>query len=128
VSRAVSVGVDIVDVRRMQQSLDDFGARFVSRLFTDAEARYCEARGPGAAASFAARFAAKEATLKALDPRAPLPWRSIEVLRRDSGSCAIELSGPAAELARERGIGSLSVSLSHEEDYAIAFVVAAERE
>jgi holo-[acyl-carrier protein] synthase len=120
----IAVGVDVVDVRRIQRSLDDFGARFVRRLFTDAEARYCEARGPGAAASFAARFAAKEATVKVLDPRSPLPWQSIEVRRNGSGSCAIALSGAAAQLADERRIASLAVSLSHEDDYAIAVVVA----
>ncbi len=120
----VAVGVDLVDVPKVRRDLEEFGEQYLRRLFTPAEIAYCEqSRDP--APHLAARLAAKEAVIKVLgvDDLQP-PWTSIEVLRRPAGSCAIGLSGEAARLAADRNIGECTLSLSHEGDMAIAFVVA----
>jgi holo-[acyl-carrier protein] synthase len=79
----IQVGIDIVSVDDVSQSLERFGERYVRRLFTNREAEYCRSgAGRTAVERFAARFAAKEATLKALQPETPsADWRSIEVVR-----------------------------------------------
>jgi holo-[acyl-carrier protein] synthase len=120
----VAVGVDLVDVPKVRHALEEFGERYLRRLFTPGEIAYC-ARSRDPAPHLAARLAAKEAVIKVLgiDDLQP-PWTSIEVLRRPAGSCAIGLSGDAARLAADRNIGECTLSLSHEGDLAIAFVVA----
>jgi holo-[acyl-carrier protein] synthase len=120
------VGIDIVSVEEVSQSLERFGERYVRRVFTDHEAKYCRAgAGRAAAERFAARFAAKEATLKALRPETPsADWRSIEVLRHASGRCEVVLHGEAAALATRQGICALALSMSHHADSAAAVVVA----
>jgi holo-[acyl-carrier protein] synthase len=125
------VGMDLVSVEEVAASVDRFGDRYVTRLFTPHEIETCRtaegpARGRGAYAveSLAARFAAKEAVVKVLRPVEMQPdWRSIEIHRMTGGWCEIRLSGQAAELAAEAGIGELAVSLSHESTVAGAVVV-----
>lgn len=121
------IGVDIVDVREVEHALARFGARYTSRVFTAAELAYASnAADPTVTARrLGARFAAKEATLKALraSERGISP-RSIEVLRAADGAIALELSGPAFAAAREAGDPSLAVSISHERHWAVAIVVA----
>jgi holo-[acyl-carrier protein] synthase len=120
------VGTDIIEVDRVAESIARFGQRYISKLYTRNEARYCTSVGPGAAPHFAARFAAKEATMKVLRP-APheaLDWRSIEVVRSPQGWCDLHLHGTARELARRAGLRAFAVSLSHEERFATAVVVA----
>lgn len=120
----VSVGIDLTSVDDVRQSLHDFGERFLQRVFTSAELADCSiSRDP--APRLAARFAAKEATIKALKVDGPQPpWTSMAVRRHPSGWCDMQLTGPAARLAEERGIGALAVSLSHDGDIAAAIVVA----
>lgn len=120
----VSVGIDLTEVSAVRESLDRFGVRYLARIFTPAEqARCAESSDP--APHLAARFAAKEATIKALmiDGAIP-PWTSMEVLGGNPGSCRLHLTGSAARIAQERGIDRFMVSLSHEADMAIAIVVA----
>jgi holo-[acyl-carrier protein] synthase len=121
------VGIDIVDVSRIQDSIQRFGNRFLNRLFTKEEQAYCKILANNEATSqrFAARFAAKEATIKVLRPEtAMLDWRTIEIRRHQAGYCDIALYEEAADLARQRGIIALSVSMSHEAGYATAVVIA----
>ncbi len=121
----LSVGVDLVRVRDVARSLEQFGERYVARLFTSAEADYCGRGTPAAASRFAARFAAKEATLKALrSADGAMDWRNIEVRRDAAGWCEVVLHGSAAELAERNGVTALSLSMSHEADYATAVVIA----
>ena len=124
----VLVGVDVAEVSQTRHSLECFGERYVRRLFTPHEAGTCRsAHDPTgyAVASLAARFAAKEAALKALRPTGARPaWRSIEVRRRPNGSCDLVLSGAAARLAADRGVNGVTVSLTHEGPVAAAVVVA----
>ena len=120
----VAAGIDLTSVSQVRQSLREFGDKYLHRVFTPTEiADCCAAHDP--APHLAARFAAKEATIKALMVEDAQPhWTSIEVRRHPSGWCEIHLSGKAAQLAAARGIDRFAVSLSHEEDLAAAVVVA----
>ena len=118
----LGVGVDIIDVERIQSALDNprTGERFRVRVFTDEEVAYC-ARRRNAAESFAARFAAKEAMMKALG-RA-YGWREIEVIR-GKGAPTLRLHGRAQQHAAALGMERIHLSLSHTATLAIAYVVA----
>jgi holo-[acyl-carrier protein] synthase len=120
-----SVGIDLVRISRISESLELFGAKFLERVFTQAEIAYATATPTLTAERLAARFAAKEATIKALDfAEAGVSWRDIEIARRTSGACDVVLHGAALDVAHDRGFEELSVSLSHEGDYATAVVLA----
>lgn len=122
---SVAVGVDLVTVADVARSLEVHGERYRTRVFTEHELDCCEGPTEIAARGLAARFAAKEAVIKLLRPTVHLPeWRSIEVRRHEGGSCSIRLSGEAASLAAEQGVGEIAVSLSHEGPLAIAVAVA----
>lgn len=123
----VGLGIDVCDVARMRRALaGSAGARFRARVFTDAEQAYCEARKQGRFASYAARFAAKEAAMKALGTGwgDGVGWRDFEVVRAGDGCPALALHGRAAVLARRRGIARWLVALSHDGGAAVASVVA----
>jgi len=125
----IRVGVDLCSVADVADSVTTFGERYLTRVYTDDELEYC-GRDPGRSAErLAARFAAKEATMKVLRVRDARPdWRSIEVRRDPDGWCDLVLTGSAARLAHEAAITSLSVSLTHEAGLANAVVVATIRE
>ena len=124
-SPTVRVGVDHVRVSEVAASLARFGDRYACRLFTAKERSHCCAGDGRTAERLAARFAAKEATLKLLRPTAQdgIDWRSIEVCQTVGGACEIVLHDAALALARRTGISALSASMSHEGDYATATVV-----
>ena len=122
---AVRIGADLIHTSIVRDSIDRFGSRYLERIYTPAEIEYCQRSEPEKVRRFAARFAAKEATLKVLRPdRHWLDWRSIEVIKMPGGWCEIELHGAAALLAESAGVTALSVSLSHEDAYALATVAA----
>jgi holo-[acyl-carrier protein] synthase len=123
----VKIGLDLVAVASVAESIDRHAASYLERVFTSEELDDCT--GPGAAAPdparLAARFAAKEATLKVLAGRDDaIPWQSIGVRRGDDGAPSLELTGAAACAARERGIEELNLSMTHEGPFAAAVVVA----
>ena len=116
----ICVGVDIIEIDRISATLARFGDRFLQRIYTDAEAAYCRGRAP----QLAARFAAKEAAMKALGTGTRgVGWRDVEVTRKRSGEPGIALHGRAAARAEALGIDRLAVSLSHSRQYAVASVV-----
>ncbi|MCH8847838.1 MAG: holo-ACP synthase [Chloroflexi bacterium] len=116
----MSVGVDLIEIDRIAATLERFGTRFLERVYTPGEIAYCRGRAP----QLAARFAAKEAVMKALGTGTRgIGWREVEVTRRRSGQPDIALHGRAIERARKIGIDHLSVSLSHSRNYAVASVV-----
>ena len=116
----VGVGIDIVDVPRFEIVLAR-RPRIVERLFTEGEQR--DARGK--TERLAARFAAKEAVMKSMSVGAgSVPWKSIEVKRAPSGAPSVLLHGAAAELAEQRGISQMHISLTHTAMTAAAVVVA----
>ncbi|MCX8073158.1 MAG: holo-ACP synthase [Candidatus Binatia bacterium] len=119
----VGIGVDIAEVERIAAALahPTRGQRFRAKVFTPAEIAYCERRRH-AAQSYAARFAAKEAVMKALG--AFVPWREVEVVRSDQGPPRVQLSGRAAKRAEELKIRRWSLSLTHTNNLALAWVVA----
>jgi len=124
-SASLRVGVDLVRVADVARSMARFGTRYTERVFTASERAYCGEHGLVAAERFAARFAAKEATLKVLRP-APtdgVAWQSIEVRQLAGGVCEIQLRDAALVLATRDGIAELSLSMSHEHEYATATVV-----
>ena len=124
IGNVVAVGVDLADVSEVRRSIDLFGAKYLDRIFTPGEqAQSAESSDP--TPHLAARFAAKEATIKVLsvDDAIP-PWTSMELKREPSGVSTLHLTGTAARFALEKGIDSVLVTLSHEKDIAIAVVVA----
>jgi holo-[acyl-carrier protein] synthase len=122
---SIRVGADLMMVGQVADSIASFGDRYLRRVYTEHEIDSCGGVASVTSAGLAARFAAKEATLKVLRPRGHQPeWRSIEVRRHDGGWCSMSLSGYAAELAAQAGLGELAVSLTHEEGIAGAVVVA----
>ena len=115
------VGIDLVRISRIAESLDQFGERFLRRVFTPGEIAYATASPAHTAERLAARFAAKEAVIKALDlAERGVGWNQIEVARTPSGAGVLILHGVAAEAAAG---SELAVSLSHEGDLATAIVV-----
>jgi holo-[acyl-carrier protein] synthase len=124
ISNVVAIGIDLVNVADVRRAVDDLGEAYLRRVFTADELDYCN-QSTDPFPHLAARFAAKEATIKALMVAGAQPaWTSIEVWRDPQGGCELRLTGTAAELASQRGIASLAVSLTHEGDMAAAVVVA----
>ena len=125
----VSVGVDLVEVDRIQIAVEDprTGSRFRDRVFTPGEIRYCETKkSRGRYESYAARFAAKEAVMKALGRGwgGKVRWLDIEVARARSGKPDIVLHGGTAELAQSLGIRRWALSITHTREHGLAYVVA----
>ena len=118
---SLTTGVDIIEISRVRQVLERYGQRFLKRVFTEGEIEYCRGRPP----NLAARFAAKEATMKALGTGVRgVGWKDIEVIRHDSGAPAVVLHGRAKRRAQRLAVEEISLSLSHSREYAVAFVVA----
>ncbi len=122
----LGIGIDTIEVARIAAAISHprTGTRFKERVFTPGEIAYCERRRQ-AAQSYAARFAAKEAVMKALERGfgGGIGWREIEVVRQ-RGAPRIELSGRALALANEKRIHRFHLSLTHSEATAIAYVIA----
>jgi holo-[acyl-carrier protein] synthase len=120
------VGTDVQAIAEVRASLDRFGARYAERIYTHHEIESVGGLdGADAASGLAARFAAKEATLKVLRPTGAAPdWRSIEVVRSEGGWCDLALEGAARELADDQRILELAVSISHGAGVGLASVVA----
>src|SRR5580765_7772700 len=120
----VSTGIDIVEVYRIRDTISRT-PRFVERVFTKNERAYCEGKGDAAAESYAGRFAAKEAFLKALKTgwRGKITWQDIEVVNNAAGVPSLQLSGSAAELFEKSGATQIHVSISHTSEHAVAMVV-----
>ncbi len=117
------IGVDAQPISEVAASLEEFGVRYIERLFTRREVDYCEQNAVTASSCFAEQFAAKEAVLKILDLRNAVPsWRDIEVDRTSNGKPAIVLHGVAATLAREQKIRQISLSIDR--GGGVAFAVA----
>ena len=123
----VGIGVDLCEVARIEKALDGpVGARFRDRVFTAGEQAYCEARRRGRLESYAARFAAKEAAMKALGTgwAQGVAWHDVEVASVEEEAPRLRIHGRAATLADAAGIVRWHVSLSHTTTTAIAWVIA----
>jgi holo-[acyl-carrier protein] synthase len=120
----VGTGIDIVEIDRIQQSMDRFGQRFLNRVFTEAEQAYCQ-RKRKSAESFAARFAAKEAGAKALGTGISqgVNWLEIEVTREPGGRPALLFHGRAAQIAARLNVTRAALSITHTATLSMASVV-----
>jgi len=120
----LGTGVDIAEVPRIRASVERFGDRFLRRIFTDGEIRYCEARA-SRFESYAARFAAKEAGMKALGTgwSRGVRWRDIEVVRPKGQRPTLQFHGVAAVMAQRLGTRNIALSLTHTRDQALAHVI-----
>jgi holo-[acyl-carrier protein] synthase len=124
----ISSGVDLAEVDRIEAALEDprTGRRFRQRVFTEKEIAYCEKKQRGKYESYAGRFAAKEAVMKALGSGwgAKVRWLDIEVVRARSGKPEIVLHDRTAQLAAELGIRRWTLSITHTKGHGLAFVIA----
>jgi holo-[acyl-carrier protein] synthase len=120
----VSIGIDIVEVYRISETIQRT-PRFVERVFTVKERVYCESKGAASAQSFAARFAAKEAFLKALKTgwRGKITWHDMEILNDAQGVPTLEIKGEARSLLENLGADKIHLSISHTTDHAVAQVI-----
>ena len=120
----LSIGVDIIEVYRIRESIART-PRFVERVYTAAEREYCGSKGVAAAQSYAARFAAKEAFLKALKTgwRGKITWHDIEVVSSEDGVPDLVITGEAARILKQRGADRVHISISHTTDHAVAQVL-----
>ncbi|MCL0074008.1 holo-ACP synthase [Dehalococcoidia bacterium] len=118
-------GIDIVEISRIGAAIDSWGDRFLKRIYTEGEIKYCRGRLP----QLAARFAGKEAVMKALGTgNRRVSWRDIEILPDRRKAPLVYLNGRARSRADELGIDELAISLSHSREYAIASVVGGKSE
>jgi holo-[acyl-carrier protein] synthase len=120
----VGTGVDIAEVPRIRAARERFGERFLKRIFTPEELRYCLSKR-NAIERLAARFAAKEAGMKAIGTglRHGVSWQDLEVVRQPGQRPNLRFSGKAAEFAQRLGCKRVHLSLSHTAEQAIAYVV-----
>jgi holo-[acyl-carrier protein] synthase len=118
------IGIDLVPVSRIDDIVKRRGDRFLKRVLTEAEIAYC-ARFPEPARHWAARFAAKEATLKAMGTGiyGGIPWHDIEVVNLESGQPTLSLTGKARALAERLAVGAAHVTIAHDGAYAVTCVV-----
>ena len=118
------IGIDIIEIVRIQRALDRWGENFLHRVYTEPERRLYH----GKPASLAARFAGKEAVVKALGTcNNGISWQEIEILANHGGQPSVHLYGKAQAQADSLGLDKLAISLSHSKEYAIAFVVGETR-
>jgi holo-[acyl-carrier protein] synthase len=120
----VGTGIDIAEVPRIRHSIERFGDRFLRRIYTEGEIRYCDSKA-NRAERYAARFAAKEAAMKALGTgwNHGVRWRDCEVVRMPGGRPTIKFHGKAGEIAAKLGARNAALSISHTEEQAIAQVI-----
>ncbi len=120
----VGTGIDIAEVPRIADSIERFGERFLNRIFTEGERRYCDAKA-NRVERYAARFAAKEAGMKAIGTgwNHGVTWKDVEVTRMPGGRPTLSFHGKAAEFAAKLGAKNIALSLTHTADYAMAQVI-----
>ncbi|MBO4401002.1 MAG: holo-ACP synthase [Selenomonadaceae bacterium] len=114
----LGIGTDIIEIERIRRAVSR--EHFRRRVFTETEKNYCESRGAQSAASYAARFAAKEAFFKALGTGIVTSLTEVEIQNDAAGQPQIFLRGSAEILAAEKRVGKIFVSLSHSREYATA--------
>lgn len=120
----LSTGIDIVEVYRIAETMTRT-PRFAERVFTAAERDYCDAKGAAAAQSYAGRFAAKEAFLKAIKTgwRGKITWQDMEILNDADGVPSLTLKGEALRILNDQGAEHIHLSISHTAEHAVAQVI-----
>ena len=119
----LGTGIDIVKNSRIKNLIEKYGERFLNKVYTEAEISYCQQK-INSAPSFAARFAAKEAVLKALGTgMRKNSWQDIEILNNELGKPEVNLSAETEKRAEELEVSAIFLSMSHEKEYSIAQIV-----
>src|SRR6266700_5540575 len=120
----VGTGIDIAEVPRIREAIERFGSRFLERIYTEGERRYCDSKA-NRIERYAARFAAKEAAMKAQGTgwNHGVRWRDCEVVRMPGGRPTMRFHGKAGEFAARLGVKTAALSISHTEEQAIAQVI-----
>jgi holo-[acyl-carrier protein] synthase len=118
----IGLGVDILEVKRINQIFNKRKEAFLKRIYTQEEIKYCENK-KRSIESFAVRFSAKEAFIKAIESDYNITYKEIEVVKKESKKPAIILSGQALKAAKEKNVTEILVSLSHEKNYVIANII-----
>lgn len=120
----VGTGIDIVEVPRVRHSIERFGTRFLNRIFTPEEQRYCDSKA-NRVERYAARFGAKEAAMKALGTgwNHGVRWRDCEVVRKPGARPTIQFHGKAGEFATRLGVRNAALSITHTKEQAMAQVI-----
>ena len=119
----MGIGVDIVEVNRIETAIKRFGDRFLKKIYTDIETKYCNT-GRLACQHFAGKFAAKEAVYKTLNIDCVIKWTEIEIRNSEQGQPHVVLHGKVKKIAKEKNISSILVSISHIKTRAVASAVA----
>lgn len=120
----VGTGIDLAEVDRIAAAIERFGDRFLRRVFTEAEMRYCDSKA-NRMERYAGRFAAKEAAMKAVGTgwRGGVAWTDFEVRREPGGKPTMSFHGKAAEFASKLGVKNVALSITHTKDMAMAMVI-----
>jgi len=121
----IGTGIDLIKIERMGRMLARWGETFKQRIFTPGEVSYCDKKN-NHAQHYAARFAVKEAVLKALGSGlvARMKWSDVEVSNEQSGKPNVILNGEVKRIAEARNISNIFVSIAHDHEYAVAHVIA----
>ncbi|MDR2754809.1 MAG: holo-ACP synthase [Planctomycetaceae bacterium] len=121
----IGIGTDIIECERVERMVRRHGSHFVDRVFTKREVQYCTDR-KSSDQHFAGRWAAKESVLKALGTGwiSGIAWTDVEVLNESGGTPRVHLHGGAAQIAQEKQISEIQISISHCKSHAVAFAVA----
>ena len=120
----IGIGTDLAEVGRIRDSIERFGPRFLNRIYTEGERAYAQSKA-NSAERFAARFAAKEAGMKAIGTgwNFGVTWKDFEVVNERTGRPTLRLSGVAEAVARRLGVQRVSISLTHSKETAFAVVI-----
>ena len=116
-----AIGVDLIEIDRVVRLVEEYGERFLHRVFTETELSWADGQGE----RIAGRFAAKEAVLKVIGTGLAegISWKEVEIIAGSKGAPIVTLSGVAAERAAEAGIGKIHISISHDKERVVAFAV-----
>jgi holo-[acyl-carrier protein] synthase len=120
----ISTGIDIIEVYRIRETIERT-PRFVERVYTENERAYCDSKGAAAAQSYAARFAAKEAFLKAIKTgwRGKITWQDMEIVSDEFGAPSLEIRNEAKKILDNLGANRIHLSISHTTEHATAQVI-----
>jgi holo-[acyl-carrier protein] synthase len=118
----IGLGTDIIEVERIKAVIDKRGNKFLNRIYTQNEIDYCQQK-KRSVESYAARFSAKEAFVKAIESDYTIPYKEIEILKKESHKPKVSLSGNAQLAAEEKNVTEILVSLSHQKSYATANII-----
>lgn len=121
-SEVIGVGIDILEVKRIKEIISKKGESFLKRIFTDSEINYCRSK-KRSFESFAVRYSAKEAFIKAVESNFNIAYKEIEVQKKENKKPMVRLYGKAKIAAEEKNVTDILVSLSHEKNYVVANII-----